>query len=80
MFFFLATLVAWGRSWARHQTGATAVTMPDPQPAEPPGNSQQSFVDYREQREAEKGPDIRFAESDSTVARCRRKVLSTRIK
>ena len=24
------------------------------------------------EREAEKGPDIRFAESDSTVARCRR--------
>ena len=44
-FFFLAMPMACRSSWARHltqDTGATqapAVTMPDPYPVEPPGNS-----------------------------------------
>lgn len=33
---------------------------------------QKSFLDYREQREAERGADLAFAESDLTVARCSR--------
>ena len=38
-FFFLATPMACGSSQAKDQTCATAVTMPDSQSAEPPGNS-----------------------------------------
>ena len=39
IFFFLTMLIAYGNSWARDQTRVTAVTMPDPLTARPPGNS-----------------------------------------
>ena len=43
-FSFLVVPTACGSSWARDQTQAPAVTTPDPQPTEPPGNSYNCFL------------------------------------
>lgn len=43
-FFFLAMPGAFGSSRIREQTPATAVTTPDPQPAEPPGYAHGCFL------------------------------------
>ena len=44
VYYFGAVPMACGSSWARDQTHAAAVIMPDPQLAEPPGNSCFGFI------------------------------------